>query len=52
MPYVFGCQVGGGIYQFAALIGGYDLPLRGANFLRVESILLGFYSERFGVSSA
>jgi hypothetical protein len=50
--FCFGCQRGGGIFQLAALVGGYGLPLRGADFLRVESTLLDFYTQRLGVASA
>jgi hypothetical protein len=49
--YCYGCERGGNIFQFAALVGGFSLPLRGADFLRVESALLDIYSQRLGVSS-
>jgi bifunctional DNA primase/polymerase-like protein len=38
--YCFGCERGGGIYQFAALVGGCSTPLRGAEFLTVQRALL------------
>lgn len=40
----FGCGQGGRIYQLAALLGGYSLPLRGQDFLAVRDVLL----EHFG----
>jgi DNA primase len=38
--YCFGCEQGGGVYQLAAILGGYPLPLRGEDFLRVRGVLL------------
>lgn len=35
----FGCGRGGTVYTLAALLGGYSLPLRGEDFLRVRSVL-------------
>lgn len=42
--YCYGCGVGGGIYQLAAFLGGYRLPLRGDDFRAVREVLL----EHFG----
>lgn len=50
--YCYGCGVGGGIFQFAALVGGFTLPLRGAEFLKVEAALTNYYSKRLGVEAA
>ena len=35
----FGCGRGGTVYTLAALLGGYPLPLRGADFLAVRGVL-------------
>lgn len=35
----FGCERGGGVYQLAALLAGYRLPLRGADFIAVRNVL-------------
>lgn len=50
--YCYGCQRGGGIYQFAALVGGFELPLRGAAFLRVQEALSNYYAKRWGADAA
>lgn len=39
-----GCSRGGTIYNLAAHLGGYPLPLRGEDFLRVRSVLLGYFA--------
>lgn len=36
----FGCGRGGTVYTLAALLAGYSLPLRGADFLAVRGVLL------------
>lgn len=46
--FCFGCGRGGGIYQLAAFLAGLKLPLRGTDFLAVESALYEVYSEAFG----
>lgn len=35
-----GCQRGGTIYDLAALLGGYPMPLRSADFIAVRTVLL------------
>lgn len=45
--FCFGCNQGGGIYQLAALIGGYPLPLRGADFLSVQETLLNHFTAYY-----
>jgi hypothetical protein len=40
------CRRGGGIYEFAAHVAGMNLPLRGADFLRVQEALLAIYERR------
>jgi hypothetical protein len=35
----FGCEQGGGVYQLAALLAGYRLPLRGPDFIAVRNVL-------------
>jgi hypothetical protein len=47
--YCYGCDRGGGIYQFAALLdpeARFRLPLRGTDFLAVRSALHSFYNEQ------
>lgn len=44
--FCFGCERGGRIYDLAALLGGYRLPLRGADFLAVRGVL----TEHLGVA--
>lgn len=39
----FACHAGGSVYDFAALLAGYALPLRGAAFLTVRDGLLDHY---------
>jgi hypothetical protein len=41
----FGCGATGGIYQFAALLAGYQLPLRGPEFLTVREALWDHYEQ-------
>lgn len=36
----FGCERGGGVYQLAAILGGFPLPLRGEDFIAVRDVLL------------
>ncbi len=36
----FGCERGGGVYQLAAILADYPLPLRGADFIAVRVVLL------------
>ena len=38
--YCYGCARGGRIYDLAAILGGYRLPLRGADFIAVRNVLL------------
>jgi hypothetical protein len=42
----YGCGIGGGIYQLAALVGGYPLPPRGRDFLIVRDALLDHFERR------
>lgn len=42
----FACGAGGSIYDLAARLAGYALPLRGAAFLTVRDGLAGHYLER------
>jgi hypothetical protein len=44
--YCFGCKRGGDIYQFAAMLAGLRLPLRGTDFLRVQEGLFAIYEAR------
>jgi Bifunctional DNA primase/polymerase, N-terminal len=44
--YCFGCKRGGDIYQFAAMLAGLPLPLRGTDFLRVQEGLFAIYEAR------
>ena len=37
--YCFGCERGGTIYDLAALLAGYRLPLRGADFIALRNVL-------------
>jgi hypothetical protein len=37
--FCFGCGQGGTVYELAALLAGYRLPLRGPDFLAVQSVL-------------
>jgi hypothetical protein len=41
-----GCERGGTIYDLAALLAGYRLPLRGQDFLRVRGVLLDHLERR------
>lgn len=50
--FCFGCERGGSIYEFAALKVGYELPLRGVQFLRIEQALLKLYARHLGVPEA
>ena len=38
--YCFGCERGGSVYDLAALLGGFPLPLRGGDFIAVRDVLL------------
>ncbi len=38
--YCYGCSRGGTIYDLAALRGGFELPLRGQDFIAVRGVLL------------
>jgi len=42
--FCFGCDRGGRIYDLAALLAGYPLPLRGADFLAVRAVLLRHFA--------
>lgn len=43
--YCYGCGRGGRIYDLAAILGGYRLPLRGADFIAVRGVLLGYFAS-------
>jgi len=43
--FCFGCERGGRIYQLAALLAGYPLPLRGDDFRAVRRVLLAQLHE-------
>jgi len=43
--YCFSCERGGRIYDLAAHLADYSLPLRGEDFLRVRSVLLGYFAS-------
>jgi hypothetical protein len=49
--YCYGCRRGGGVYEFAACFAGLPLPVRGADFLDIQSALLAAYEREFGVAS-
>ena len=38
--YCFGCERGGSVYDLAAILGGFPLPLRGADYVAVRNVLL------------
>lgn len=40
--YCFSCQRGGRVYDLAAHLAGYRLPLRGADFIAVRNVLLDY----------
>lgn len=42
--YCYGCGRGGRVYDLAALLGGYRLPLRGDDFIAVREVLLQHFS--------
>jgi hypothetical protein len=42
----YGCQRGGSIYTLAALLAGVPLPLRGCDFLSVQSALFDLYKKK------
>lgn len=44
--YCFSCERGGRVYDLAAILGGYRLPLRGADFLAVREVLLAHLAVR------
>lgn len=44
--YCYGCEQGGRVYQLAAILAGYPLPLRGADFLAVRDVLLDHLAVR------
>lgn len=41
----YGCGRGGTVYTLAALLGGYRLPLRGADFIAVRGVLLDHFAS-------
>lgn len=45
--YCFGCGRGGRVYDLAALLAGYRLPLRGADFIAVRDVL----NQHLGVAA-
>lgn len=43
--YCYGCGRGGRIYDLAALLAGYRLPLRGRDFIAVRDVLLDHFQS-------
>jgi hypothetical protein len=48
----FGCGAGGSVYDFAALLAGYKLPLRGEAFRVVRDGLHRHYADRHASAAA